>query len=165
MKPVVASQSSMTSRLARFLDKLLRPVIERQAQATTVRNGADFLRKFNEYIEPKHRFQPGTYFITINISNWSTMVEHGSMLITMRDFLNQSLPTPFLENISVNQIVQLTSLFLHHNRFYYDNKIYRFMKGSPNSFPLTKTLSNIYLYQWQQVLFREPLLRDEFYGR
>jgi hypothetical protein len=97
--------------------------------------------------------------------NFNTMAPHGTMLITLRDFLNQHLPMPSIENVSINRIIHLTALFLHNNRFYYDNKIYRFTRGSPSSSLLTETLSNIFAYEWQQVLLRELLVENEFYGR
>jgi len=162
---VIVSQCSATSRLNHFLDKLLRPVIERQAQWTTFKNGADFIRKLNQYTEEKHRLRSTTIFTIINIMNFHTMAPHGTMLITLRDFLNQYLPMPCIENVSINRIIHLTALFLHNNRFYYDNKIYRFTRGSPSSLLLTETLSNIFAYEWQQVLLREFSVENEFYGR
>jgi len=162
---VIVSPCSATSRLAYFLDKLLRPVLERQAQWTTFMNGADFIRKLNQYTEEKHRLRSSTIFIIINIMNFNTIAPHGTMLITLKDFLNQHLAMPSIENISINRIIHLTSLFLHNNRFYYDHKIYRFTRGSPSGLLLTETLSNIFAFEWQQVLLRELLVENEFYGR
>ncbi len=160
------SQRSITSQLAQFLDKLLRPVIQRNAKPTTFVNGADFLRKFNQYItDGKHHLHPTTLFATIKIPNFNTLVPHGTMLIALKDFLRQTLALPDIENISIGRIIRLTAIFLHHNRFYYENKIYRFSKGSPNSFPLTETLSNIYVYQWERQLVPELSRRNQFYGR
>ncbi|CAF4561267.1 unnamed protein product [Rotaria sp. Silwood2] len=166
VQPVVVTQHSATARLAHFLDQLLRPVVERQLASTTFVNGADFIRKLNDYIEqPQHRLRPTTQFVTIKISNFYTMVAHGTMLIALQDFLTNYLIMPTINNISMGRIIRLTALFLHNNRFYYDHKIYRFAKGSPMSFPLTETLCNCYILQWQKLLVQQPLIRDQFYGR
>jgi hypothetical protein len=155
----------MTFRLGQFLDKLLRPIIQDHRKATTFVNGADFIQKFNYYTEGKHRLRPTTIFATIKILNFNTMVPHGPMLIALEDFLSQKLVIPYVENLSIHRILHLTSLFLHNNRFYYQNKIYRFIKGGPNSFSFTETLSNIYVFQCEQILFKELSIRNEFYGR
>jgi len=133
--------------------------------STTFLNGADFIRKLNHYTEIKHRLRPTTIFATIKIPNFHTMVPHGTMLIALKDFLNQYLAVPHIENISINRIIHLTSLFLHNNRFYYDHKIYRFIKGGPRTLSFTETLSHIYVSQWERLLFKELSIRNEFYGR
>lgn len=168
MKPiVVASQRySATARLARFLDQLLRPLVRCYSQAVTFINGADFLRKLHEHIQnKKHQFHPKTMFIRASICNFHTLLPHGHLLIILKDFLLQHVAAPSIENISINTIIRLTAIFLHNNRFYYDGKIYRFAKGSPSAFPLTETLSTIFVLHWQRLLLDEPQLRDRFYGR
>ena len=165
LKPVVVSHHSATSRLARFLDRLLRPIVQIETQSTMFKNGADFIRKLNRHTENPCRFHEKTVFILITVFNFHMMIPHGIMLITLTDFLHRCLPTPEIEDISVNRIIRLTALFLHYNRFYYDHKIYRFAKGSPKCFPFTETLLNIYLTQWQQLLIRDPLMQDQFFGR
>ena len=165
--PVIAGvQRSMTYRLSQFLYKLLQPVIDLQMRSTRFINGADFMRKFNfVYIEEKHRLHPTTMFATIKIPNFNMLVSHGTMLTTLKDFLDRHLSSNHIEFISINRIIHLTNMFLQNNRFYYDNKIYRFLKGAPNCLPFTKTLSNIYIYQWERSLFEELSRRNEFYGR
>jgi hypothetical protein len=168
LKPVIAavSQRSITSRLAHFLDSLLQSVFQIQAEPTNMSDGANFIRKFNHYIEEKpHRLQSNTLLVTIQIPNFHTLAPHGTMLIVLKDFLNQSLALPNIGNLSVHRIIRLTALYLHNNRFYYDHKIYRFLKGGPAALPFTETLSNIYVYQWERALVREVSIRNQFYGR
>ena len=165
VKPIIVSQCSATSRLARFLDGLLRPVIQRQAECTTFVNGADFIRKLIRYTDEQHPLRPTTIFATIKITNFNTIDSHSNMLAVLERFLNDHLARPGIENFSIKKIIDLTALFLNNNQFYYDNKIYRFTKGGPSSLQLTETLSHIYAYQWQRLLFEQPSLRNEFYGR
>jgi len=162
---VIVAQHSITSRLDQFLDRFLRPIVEGKLQSTTFANGADFIRKINQYSKEERRLRPTTIFTTIEISNFHTMVSHESMLITLGGFLTDYLAAPVIENISIARIVKLTSLFLNNNRFYYDNKIYSFTKGAPSSLLFTETLSNIYVFQWQKLLLNEPLIGRELFGR
>ena len=150
------ARKSATSRLAHFLDQLLRPIVQRHSQGTTFTNGTDFIYKLNEFTTDKKRFHPSTKFATITIKYLETMLQ---------EYLNENLALPFIENFSINEIIRLTSMFLHHTRVYYDHKIYRFLKGSPSSLPFTDTLLNISAFQWQKNLLQEPLVNREFYGR
>lgn len=139
--------------------------MERHVQSTTFANGADFIRKIKQYSNEESRLRPTTIFTTIEISNFYTMVPHATMLIILEGFLIDYLAVPAVENMSIRRIINLTSLFLNNNRFYYDNKIYRFTKGAPRSLLLTETLSNIYAFHWQKVLLQAPLIRKELFGR
>ena len=93
------------------------------------------------------------------------MVTHESMLITLEGFLTDHLATPLVGDISIARFYKLATLFLNNNRFYYDNKIYSVTKGAPSSLLFTETLSNIYVFLWQQSLLEAPLLRRELFGR
>ena len=94
---------------------------------------------------------------------WLHMID---MLLVLEGFLQDTLTVPAVENISIKRIIELASLFLNHNRFYYDRKIYQFKKGSPNCLPLTSTLRAIYIFQWQKLLLTAaPSIRNQFFGR
>lgn len=147
------------------MDDLLRPVIERQTESIAFSNGADFIRKLNQYTDEEHRLHSRTIFTTINIPNYHTMDSHKTMLTVLKDFLGDHLSVPAVENISITKIIDLTTLFLNNNRFYYDNKIYRFTKGSPTSLSLSETLCQIYAFQFHKALLREPFIRSELYGQ
>ncbi|CAF4090289.1 unnamed protein product [Rotaria sordida] len=138
VQPIVVTKHSATAQLAYFLDQLLRPIVQRQLESTTFRNGGDFIRN---------------------------IADHDTMLLMFQDFLRDPCLMPMIKNLSMRKIFHLTTLFLRNNRFYYDHKIYRFVKGSPTSFPLTETLANIYIGRWLKSLFRHQLLEKEFYGR
>ncbi|CAF1346300.1 unnamed protein product [Rotaria sordida] len=138
VQPIVVTKHSATAQLAYFLDQLLRPIVQRQLESTTFQNGADFIRN---------------------------MANHDTMLLMFQDFLMNSCLLPTIQNFSKGKIFQLTTLFLRNNWFYYDHKIYRFVNGSPTSFPFTETLANIYILSWLKSLFRHQILEKEFYGR
>jgi hypothetical protein len=165
LKPIVVAQRSATTTLAQFLEQLLRPVVQRHIESTTFANGTDFIRKVSESTDSVHRLHSKTLFAIISITNADDMATHDGMLFVLERFLLDNLAVPAVENISIRRVIELTSLFLNHNRFYYDRKIYRFKRGSPNSLPLTETLRTIYISQWQKLLLREASIRKEFFGR
>ncbi|CAM2723375.1 unnamed protein product [Rotaria socialis] len=166
VKPMVmVTKQSATYRLGQFIDSILRTVINIHRQGRMFSNGSDFLRKFHEYIDRTHRLSSKTKFVTITIGNFYHMVSHDHMLNTLTDFFLQCYHLPCIENIQVTKVIQLISLFLHNNRFYYDGKIYRYRKGGPASSGLIETLSNIYLSRMEQCLIEQNSMHNEFYGR
>ena len=76
-----------------------------------------------------------------------------------------SLRNPLPQYIAISTIAKLTELYLEHNLFYYQDKIYGFHKGGPNSLLFTDDLLNIYLFAWQQLVFVDERLKSELCGR
>ncbi|CAF1155126.1 unnamed protein product [Rotaria sordida] len=109
VKPIIVSQCSATSRIAQFLDRLIRPVVERSTNSTTFMNGADFMRKLNRYVDDEHRLQPKTNYITMKISNYYTMVSNAAMLVVLEDYLNHNLALPVIDGTPIQKIVNLTA--------------------------------------------------------
>ena len=87
------------------------------------------------------------------------------MLETVGYFLQDNLATPRLERLSTATIQNLLQLFMYNNIFCYKKKIYTIAKGGPNTVPLSNTLSNICLYEWQKLVGREVERSEEFFGR
>ncbi len=171
MKPVVVVEHSATSQLAQFLDKLLRPIFQRQMEHTTFKNGSDFMRKLIQYIDnddkrdKQYQFHSKTIFTTITISNFFTLASHYTMQQILQDFFRDNLVAHVNDKISMNHIFQLTKLFLSNNHFYYNNTIYRYARGSPECLGLSETLSNIYIFQWQKLLLNKLSIGGELFGR
>ncbi|CAF5022324.1 unnamed protein product, partial [Rotaria socialis] len=148
-------------------EQSLRPMIQAFISSNIFRNGTDFIQKLNQYFEDDNgkRLRSTTKFVTIKILNFPHMVSHDIMLNAFQDFLRDYIIVPDIENLSLGKIFRLTSVFLHNNRFYYNNKIYRFVKGGPISLPFMETLTNMYLFQCFKSLAQTTVLKNEFYGR
>lgn len=168
MIPIVTTSSStLTSRLASYLDDLLRPIIQIHIRSTTFQNEADFIRKLNHYIDENRMkiFKTTTQFVRIQILHYQHLASYDILLPILQDFLKHSLPYSFLDGLSMKKIFHLTTLALQMNRFYYNNKIYRFLKGGPANFPLIQLLTELMITQWQKLLYDECNRRNEFFGR
>ena len=87
------------------------------------------------------------------------------MLSTLKDYFDDHLATRYIENISVDRLIELISVFLKNNYFYYDNNIYRCTRGCPETFKFNATLAHMYTIQWQKILLRKLTIDTEFYGR
>ena len=173
---MISAHHSVTSKIAHFLYRLLRPCISNIIEATIFMNESDFIQKLNHYCHTDHHLHPTTIFTTIKITNFHTMVSHTSMVQQLGYFFmdysarNKLECTSIISNkphyLSVATIQQLITLFYEHNIFYYDGKIYGFTRGSPNSLLLSELLSSMYLFIWQKQVFApDPRFKTELCGR
>ncbi|CAF5114934.1 unnamed protein product, partial [Rotaria magnacalcarata] len=87
------------------------------------------------------------------------------MIDTVGYFLEDNLVTNKLEQVTIQTIKNLLHIFLYNNVFYYKDQIYTLTKGSPNTMPLSDTLSNIFLFTWQKKILKEIKSKNEFFGR
>ncbi|CAF1397955.1 unnamed protein product, partial [Didymodactylos carnosus] len=153
VQPFISCLYSPVNELTRFPYQLLRPLVDGACRATIFLNGADFIRQFNTYTKSKSRFRSTTLFATFKILNLYSVSPHIIILNTLGRFLTKRLTHNRLPTyLSIIAIQDLTQLFLTNNNFYYDGKIYRFGKGSPDSLRFSETLGNIFLLEWQLYL-------------
>jgi hypothetical protein len=168
---MISAHHSATSRLSRFLHRLLRSPMASAMHNRVFTDEADFIQRLIQYSQVDKHLQTNTWFVTIQISNAPSIVPHVSLVETSAYFLRNelltnklqytSLKTPHPQYIAISTLTKLTELFLQHNLFYYQEKIYGFNKGGPNSLPLSDDLLNIYLFTWQQIVFGDERLIKE----
>ncbi|CAF5172510.1 unnamed protein product, partial [Rotaria magnacalcarata] len=163
--PYITSKHSPTWRIGKYLNELLRPFVDKNLSTTTFRDELDFMRKLNDYVYVERHLQPTTLFCSIRISNYYTLDVHKSMIDTVGYFLEDNLVTNKLEQVTIQTIKNLLHIFLYNNVFYYKDQIYTLTKGSPNTMPLSDTLSNIFLFTWQNKILKEIKSKNEFFRR
>ena len=149
--------------LASYLDDLLKPLYENHTQTNNVVNGMDFIGKlahFDEYI-----MLPQTIFATLKIIDIYSKVSHDRIEEALGRFLSNALIGNRLDNLTIETIQQLVRLVLRNNIFTYSDHLYQHVKGSPLSLPLTRTLVNIYLQDWQNTLVNHLNSHNELYVR
>ena len=173
--PMISAHHSATSRIARYLHWLLRPVIAGAMRRDVFKDEADFNQRLCQYSEVEKQLQPNTLFATIRVTNAPSLVSHASLVETFTYFLKDQLLTnklqytslrnPLPQYIAISTVTKLTELYLEHNLFCYQDKIYGFNKGGPNSLLFSDDLLDIYLFAWQQLAFVDERLKSELCGR
>ena len=163
--PVIVAYQSPTWLLGRFLDRLLRPAVRLVMRNTRFDDEIDFAQKLHQFGRNGQVWTSTTLLATIHISNYYTIASHARMADVLEYFLHDDLPGNTVENITMVHMKNLVQLFLYNNVFVYDDKLYMCVKGSPITMPLTETLANIYLYQWQKMIVKEVKARQQFFGR
>lgn len=163
--PYITSQYSATWKISEYLNELLRPFVDSMVQDTTFRDEPDFMRKLNQYARKDSGLRPTTLFCTITITNYYTLDQHEAMLDKVNYFLESNLVTNKLEHLTIQTIKNLLYIVLFNNIFCYKDRVYKMTKGSPNTMPLSDTLSNIYLSIWQKVIIKLIKPKKELFGR
>ncbi|CAF1234049.1 unnamed protein product, partial [Rotaria magnacalcarata] len=146
--PYIISQHSATWRIGKYLNELLRPFVDKiLSTTTTFRGEPDFMYQLYDHIFTKHELQSTTLFYAIKITNYYTLNTHKNMIDIVGYFLEDNLVPNKLEQVTIQNIKNLLHIFLYNNVFYYKDQIYTLTKGSPNTMPLSDTLSNIYVFK------------------
>ncbi len=165
MVPFIASKHSAQWKIAKYLDRLLRPFSDDKMKSTTFYDEADFIQKLNHYVHTEHRLTPTTTFCTLKITNFYALDEHEAMINRVIDFLQYHLASDVLHRVKIQTIKNLLQLVLFNNHFSYGDKIYTLLKGCPNTMLLSDTLANIYLFQWQRLIINHIERNKELFGR
>ena len=163
--PFIAAQCSATWKIGKYLNQLMRPYVEKTLTETSFRDESDFIEKLNHYVYKQNRLRPTTVFCSMKITNFYTLDNHEKMINKVVFFLQDSLLSNKLERVAILTIKNLLYLFLTNNIFSCNSQIYKIVKGSPNTIPLTETLSNIYLYLWQRKILARLDRNNELFGR
>ncbi|CAF1049380.1 unnamed protein product [Rotaria sordida] len=110
--PIVVAQNSETSRIAHFLDDLLRPNVSREIDHYTFVNGADFIRKFNDYIATSTSSQ------LCQIHPSKNLTTHQRTFQPITSLLNDSDEFyPLLANVPLNNLTTMGKRLRKVNRF------------------------------------------------
>lgn len=163
--PLILPSQTATWQLGLFLDRILRPMICEILESMVFHDEIDFMNKIYQYANVQQRLQSKTLFCTIKITNFYELDTHTNLISMVVQFLERYVPAKKRQNISIATIRNLLTLFLENNFFAYQDKTYRFIKGSPTTMPLTETLSSIYLLPWQQHISNSIQGKEEVFGR
>lgn len=164
LQPMMTSFSrSPIQPVAQYLQELLRPLYDTHTQSTTIGNGADLIERLIRHCD--YILLPHTRFVTIKLHHFYTQMSHTGIIGALGRFLTSVLTVGRHQNLAIDTIQKLVELFLRNNVCTYQGHLYRHVTGSPRCFPLTRTLGDIYLWDWQNALISQLTYNEEFYGR
>ena len=152
-----------TTNISKYLDKLLRPLFDRNVRHTTIVDGDDLLRTLHKYIQQGH-FNSSTLFITFDITNLYTMLPQEQSLEILREFLHH-YHCETVNGLTIDTIVELARIVLQANAFVYNNKFYRQIIGGAMGSAFTLTLANIFMWKWERETILKYLPTHEMCGR
>ncbi|CAF4058019.1 unnamed protein product [Rotaria magnacalcarata] len=133
-----------TTGISKFLNKLIRPVLDKHARSTTIIDGVDLIHRLEAYTTNGY-LKSKTYLCTFDITDLYTMLPQEESLDILIEFLLQH---GHQENSK-------------YSNQYYSKQIIGDMMGSA----FTLTLANIFMWKWEKQLVRQLKLSHEIHGR
>ncbi|CAM4962832.1 unnamed protein product [Rotaria socialis] len=165
VKPMFSMYQSLTWKLADFLYELIRPVVIPLLQPTMINNESDFIQRLYRYCTLERRLRSTTFFARIKITNFYTMFSNQSVVNRVGYILTKHCSNNPIENLSIVTIEGLIELIFSNHLFYYQENIYSFIHGLPNSMRLSDLLLSICLYYWQTKIIDDHRLKSELFVR
>ncbi|CAF1196361.1 unnamed protein product [Adineta steineri] len=163
VRPIENTIRAPTTNISNFLDKIIRPLFDKQCYVTAIIDGAHLIRRMNQYIN-KGVFKPSTLFCTFDIHNLYTMLPQEESLEIVIEFLHVHGYTK-VNGIDPITIKDLASIVIKENVFVYGTKIYKQTTGGAMGSSFTLTLANIFMWKWQKELVQQQNMTNEFFGR
>lgn len=163
VRPIENTIHAATTKISKFLDKILRPIFDDKCKETTIIDGSSLIKKLLKY-QNKGLLKPTTLFCTFDIRNLYTMLPQQEALDSLMTFLRVH-DYRKVKGISIDTIENLSSIVIKDNVFAYGKKIYKQTTGGAMGSSLTLTLANIFMAEWQKRIVDEQVKTDEFYGR
>jgi len=93
------------------------------------------------------------------------MIPRDGALAALGRFLTQHSKAGKINNMTIDVIMKMAHLVLNTNCFAFENKYYQQIRGGAMGSPLTMTLANIYMFEWEQPLIEHQKSHSELYGR
>ena len=164
MRPIVSSIRAAATGVSHFLDQILRPLYNGVAHLSTFTNDIDFVRQLEAYRD-RGQLLPSTLFVTFDVADLYTMIPRDGALAALNRFLQKHATGGKIKNMKISILIKMVELVLDTNCFAFENKYYRQIRGGAMGSPLTMTLANIYMFEWEQPLIGFQKCHRELYGR
>jgi len=152
-----------TTAISKFLDKLIRPLFDKHARATTIIDGVDLIHRLQKY-SSKGYFKPTTLLCSFDITDLYTMLPQEESLNILMEFLHY-YGYQKVKNIPLDAIRKLGRIVITENVFIYEKKFYKQIIGGAMGSAFTLTLANIFMWHWEKELVRRQVASNEIYGR
>ena len=144
LRPIVAGPYCETSRLSSFLDKLLKPYL--QKVHSYLRDNIDFLN-FIPKIVPTH-----TKLVSFDIVSLYTNIPHSLGLESISYRLNKH-PELLAERFSVMFVVRGLQIILENNNFSFNKSFYNQTKGTAMGTKVAPTYATLVLGFLEEKLY------------
>ncbi|CAF1548524.1 unnamed protein product, partial [Adineta ricciae] len=164
LQPIIASISSPTTLLSKFLNNLLAPIYLQVARETTFINDIDLVRKLESHVD-KGFFNSTTIFVTADVKDLYTMIPRQGATLALMRFLEKYTKHGKIGTLSIDYILRMAPFILDSNYFVYTNKYYRQIRGEAMGSAFTQVLANIYMFEWEQELIAYIHQHNGIYGR
>ncbi|CAF5009794.1 unnamed protein product, partial [Rotaria sp. Silwood1] len=143
LRPIMSGLKSPTIEISRWLDSLLRPLFDRLAINTTVKNGLQLIQQVEKWSATY--LTPATLFVTMDVTDLYTMIPQEGGVTAIKKLMEAS-SLKQIDGVKKEIILALTRFVITNNYFYLDGSYYKQIRGGAMGSPLTLTIANAYMY-------------------
>ncbi|CAF1493550.1 unnamed protein product [Adineta ricciae] len=129
---------------------------------TTVTSGFELLKKLKEW--SIQNMKQETLLCTIDVADLYTMIPQVEGVLALKKMLDY-LKLKQIGGLKVETIVRLSRFVMQNNYFSLSGQFYHQIRGDAMGSPLTLTISNCYMYFYQQDIVKQISNSGELYFR
>ena len=152
-----------TTQISKLLDRLIRPIFDKNVRSTTIIDGVDLIRRLQTYASNGY-LKSTTLFCTFDITDLYNMLPQEESLDILMEFLSYH-GYQKVKGIPLDAIRKLARIVITENVFLYEKKFYKQIIGGAMGSAFTLTLANIFMWKWEQKLILQQTASNEIYGR
>ncbi|CAF3024274.1 unnamed protein product [Rotaria sp. Silwood2] len=143
LRPIMSGLKSPTIEISRWLDSLLRPLFDRLAMNTTVKNGLQLIQQVERWSATC--LTPATSFVTMDVTDLYTMIPQEGGVAAIKKLM-EAFGLRQIDGFKKEIILALTRFAITNNYFYLDGSYYKQIRGGAMGSPLTLTIANAYMF-------------------
>jgi hypothetical protein len=152
LRPIISGLRHPTVKISKFLDDLLRPLFDQMASSTTVDSGFGLVKRLQDW--SKINMRSDTLFCTIDVADLYTMIPQVEGVLSLKKMLDH-LMLKQVGGLKSETLIRLSRFVIKNNYFSLDGQFYHQIRGGAMGSPLTLTISNCYMFFFEQNIARQ----------
>ena len=147
LRPIVSSVNSVTYESAKFLARILGPLVGHLPHH--VKNSADFVNKIKDLEVP-----PPWKLVSFDVSALFTSIPIEEALQVTRKCLDQDRTLKDRTNLTVDDVLELLDICLNTTYFTYKGTIYQQKQGAAMGSPVSPIIANLFMENFEQYALK-----------
>ena len=143
LRPIVSSVNSVTYESAKFLAKILGPLVGHLPYH--IKNSSDFVQKVKDLEVP-----PPWKLVSFDVSALFTSIPIDEALKVTKTRLEQDSTLKDRTNLGIDDIIDLLDVCLNTTYFSYKGTLYQQKQGAAMGSPISPIIANIYMESFEQ---------------
>ena len=152
LRPIVSGLKHPTIKISKFLDNILRPLFDQMATSTTVTCGLELIKQLQDW--SKTHMRQETLLCTIDVTDLYTMIPQVEGVLSLKKMLDY-LHLKQISDLRIEVILCLARFVMQNNYFSYNGQYYHQIRGGAMGSPLTLTVTNCYMFFFEQSIKRQ----------
>jgi hypothetical protein len=158
LRPIVASRNSMTYNLAKFIAKVLRPLVGKSERH--LKNSQDLVNKLRGVTLSNNQS-----LISYDVTSLFTNVPVDESVSIIRNKLSEDATLKDRTSLSADQIADLLSLCLKTTYFVYQGQFFKQVEGAAMGSPVSPIVADLFMEHFEETALSRFHTPPAFWGR